>query len=306
MIDPFLLIGPIDTDVDEIKNIIAIEKYEIWDKKSAGRFTENEPLIINGVAVYLASQYLSNGLENVKLGWFHESGVIIYKGQLVFTIEDFNLTSTAEIIDSRFRKAYQYCQEEIAKLKENIIIESFTPPLGPQIAIPKKYISKSGNLNNETRLVTDLINPLFKAKYDKILQILSEKNPLAEVVNKLPKAKGNELLSHKNELKNFQNKLVYRIENEKIFVDREYIRLNSFLVYLFAYMITMRWMNRAENYATTCQIIGNTIFNKDNENDRILLDRAQLNSAVKKLEATRQTDESNSYLKFIDLIINNV
>jgi hypothetical protein len=68
----------------------------------------------------------------------------------------------------------------------------------------------------------------------------------------------------------------------------------------------MKWMDRAENYETTCQIIANTMFYKDGENDKILLDRAQLNAAVKKLEATGQTDEFNSYLKFINLIVSNV
>jgi hypothetical protein len=161
-------------------------------------------------------------------------------------------------------------------------------------------------INNENRLVAVLIHPTFKSKYDKILRILSEKNPLGKVVSNLPVAKRNELLSLKNELKIFQNKLVYRVEDEKVFVDKKYKRLKTFLVYLFAYMITMKWMDRAENYETTCQIIANTMFYKDGENDKILLDRAQLNAAVKKLEATGQTDEFNSYLKFINLIVSNV
>ena len=171
---------------------------------------------------------------------------------------------------------------------------------------PNEYIPEPAEINNENRLVAALINPTFKAKYDKILQILSEKNPLAEVTNNLPKATKNEIISSTGAMRNFQNKLVYRVEDNKVFVDKEYKRLNTFLVYLFAYMITMKWMDRAENYANTCLIIANTIFDKDGENDKILLDRAQLNAAVKKLEANGPIDESNSYLKFINLLVSNV
>ncbi len=182
----------------------------------------------------------------------------------------------------------------------------------PQPEVANKYMPESANINSETRLVKDIIDSKFKDKYDNILKILSNNNPLREVVKKFPKASQIELTSYKGDLSGFKKKMIYRTENEKVFVDKSYDSLKTFLVYLFAYMITMEWMTVYESDGITsrsdkitCQIIGNTFFDKDDVNENIMLDRGQLNGIKNLLKVKGHTDEKNYYLKFINIIVSN-
>ncbi len=165
---PILLIGNKEANVEETIELIEKDRYEIYRKQQNGEITETDPLIINGVAVYLANQYLRNGLKNVSMMCTKIEGEKVYKDEHVITLEDFNFTIAAKRMDSRFRKADSYCQEQLAKLID---------------ASAKKPRKTSDNTNREeitaeTFTPNSLFRKIHLDKYDRAIGILSQKLPI--------------------------------------------------------------------------------------------------------------------------------
>ena len=193
----------------------------------------------------------------------------------------------------------------ISEIYQNMGEENLQSELALPI-FPNEYIQEVIQENQETRVVKDLMNPEIQIKFDKIINVLSETNPLGAIVTRSKTPANQILLSSKNKLKYSQRQFVYRVEGSLVFIDPKYAKRGKLLTYLFAYMISMKWMTLGGSYGTTAQIIANTFYNKDDETKKITIDRAKLNEYVLELEKNGPIDKENIYLVFINLICGNL
>ncbi len=171
--------------------------------------------------------------------------------------------------------------------------------------VPTLKSNTTRQTKKETRTVANLINKGYADRYNAILKTLSESNPLLKVVSKPEfKSERHKLTGYKSDLSCFKKQMVYTIAENKVIMDENYQNLDTFLMYLFSYLIKEGWMKLVDdnNISATVRIINNTFFTKSDENIQIGIDRPQFNTILNKMLAEK-VPEDYFHLMFIKMIV---